>query len=146
VAHLSVETAGTTVTQQTIAIILRVVSSVGTTTPQTLALRTKTVQPNVPFAWAIIPPTTEDAHHLKHFSNAAKRLIQKPQNPNTELSPHNPKTPPPQLFKVSLASVADFNTIPLPNSHTSDMSLAKFISVLSSLINPLITLFTASCS
>jgi hypothetical protein len=108
---------------------------VGAITPQTLALRTKIVQPNAFSEWMIIPPTTEAVHFLKHFS--------KPKNPNTVLSSHQLKTPPPHLLKNSFASVLDSNTIPLPNSHISDISLAKFISVLSSLINLLITLLTA---
>jgi len=74
--YRSVETARTTFTLQTITTILYVVSSLGMTTPMPLTPRKKTAQPNAPFAWAIIRPTTEDAHHSKHFSNVAKGLIQ----------------------------------------------------------------------
>jgi hypothetical protein len=79
---------------------------------------------------------------FKAILKCNKSFHSKPQNPNSVLSSHQPKTPPPHLPKVFFTSVVDSNTIPLPNSHTSEISLAKFISVLSSLINSLITLLT----
>ncbi|KAL4082674.1 hypothetical protein QTP88_029735 [Uroleucon formosanum] len=48
-----------------------------------------------------------------------------------------PSLPP----KASYASVTDSKNIPLPNIHANDKPLTKFISELSSLITPLITLF-----
>jgi len=104
-----------------------------------------TDQPIVHFALSIMIHTSNYLGRLsfKTLLKRSKTFHSKPQNPNTVFSHHHPKTPPPQLLKVSLASVADSNTIALLNSHTSDMSLAKFISVFSSLINALITLITA---
>jgi|UniRef100_A0A2S2PY41 hypothetical protein len=127
------------VTQQTIAIIFHIVSSVGATTPQALGTKDK----DSPAKCALCTSNYRGCPSFKALLKRSKSFHSKPQNPNTVLSSHQPKIPPPHLPKVSFATVADSNTIPLPNSHTSDKSLAKFISVLSSLINPLITLLTA---
>jgi PAX-interacting protein 1 len=58
---------------------------------------------------------------FKALLKRSKSFHSKPQNPNSVLSSHQPKTPPPHLPKVSFTSVVDSNTIPLPNSHTSDI-------------------------
>jgi len=54
VVHFSVKTARTTITQKTIVIIIRVVSSVRMTTLQAFALKTKAAQPSALFERAII--------------------------------------------------------------------------------------------
>lgn len=41
-------------------------------TPQTFALNTKAVQPNVTFVWTIIPLATKNIQYLKHFLNVTK--------------------------------------------------------------------------
>jgi hypothetical protein len=64
------------------------------------------------------------------------------QNPNPVLTPLHHQTLP-FLPKASYASVTDSKNIPLPNIHAIDKPLTKFISELSSLITPLITLLTA---
>ncbi|KAE9537986.1 hypothetical protein AGLY_005958 [Aphis glycines] len=63
-------------------------------------------------------------------------------NPNTVLT-SNILKPSPLPPKASYASVANPNNNPLLNNSTNDYIFSKFISDLSSLINPLISLLTA---
>lgn len=66
----------------------------------------------------------------------------KPQNPiPVPTSLHLQNTPPPP--KTSYASVTNSKNIPLLNIHAIDNPLTKFLSELSSLITPLITLLSA---
>jgi len=79
---------------------------------------------------------------FKALLKRRKTTHSKPLNPNPVLTSLHPQTtsfPP----KTPYASVSKSKNIPLHNIHEFDKPLTKFISELSSLITPLITLLTA---
>jgi hypothetical protein len=105
---------------------------------------------NAPHARAIIPPIIKAARCTKRRSRSTIRnthLVQKKTNykHTTSFKPSLPEVPDVQSKPRtrSYAEAVSKNNPTFLNSHTYEKSFTKFISDLSTLINPLITLLTA---